>query len=106
MIPETSKIYLKTGPTDMRKSIDGLAIMVVDLLKQDPQSGHLFLFRNRSGNNKRVATSVKMLGHPSLQHPLANATTNRPRPSPSLALRPLRGLRTSSQMTLRRLKIF
>lgn len=54
MIPETSKIYLKTGPTDMRKSIDGLAIMVVDLLKQDPQSGHLFLFRNRSGNKLKA----------------------------------------------------
>ncbi len=54
MIPETSKIYLKTEPTDMRKSIDELVIMVVDLLKQDPQSGHLFLFRNRSGNKLKA----------------------------------------------------
>ena len=31
----------------MRKSFDGLNGLVIDALKQDPQSGHLFCFFNR-----------------------------------------------------------
>ena len=43
-----TKIYLCTDPVDMRKGFDGLHGLVRDHLKQDPQSGHLFLFTNRS----------------------------------------------------------
>ncbi|MGE0207476.1 MAG: IS66 family insertion sequence element accessory protein TnpB [Candidatus Babeliales bacterium] len=50
LIPNDAKIYLYLPPTDMRKSIDTLSIMIVDLLKMNPASGHLFLFRNRSCN--------------------------------------------------------
>ena len=31
----------------MRKSFDGLAAAVIDVVDHDPQSGHLFLFFNR-----------------------------------------------------------
>lgn len=31
----------------MRKSIDGLSVLVVDVLEQDPLSSHLFVFCNR-----------------------------------------------------------
>lgn len=31
----------------MRKSFDGLAAAVIDLVDHDPQSGHLFLFFNK-----------------------------------------------------------
>jgi len=34
----------------MRKSFDGLAGMVVNIIEQNPISGHLFVFRNRRGN--------------------------------------------------------
>jgi transposase len=54
LIPEDVKIYLYTQPTDMRKSIDTLCIMVSEILKMDPISGHLFLFRNRSGNKLKA----------------------------------------------------
>jgi transposase len=37
------------GPTDMRKGIDGLSVLVQELLKLDPFSGHLFAFRGRRG---------------------------------------------------------
>ena len=49
LIPEDIKIYLYTQPTDMRKSIDTLCILVSETLKLNPIDGHLFLFRNRYG---------------------------------------------------------
>jgi transposase len=39
--------YIATGVTDMRKSINGLSILVADQLELDPLSGHLFAFCNR-----------------------------------------------------------
>ncbi len=41
------KVYIATGITDMRKSINGLSILVADQLDLDPLSGHLFAFCNR-----------------------------------------------------------
>jgi len=41
------KVYLGLGPTDMRKSIDGLSILVSRHLQEDPFSGHLYVFCNR-----------------------------------------------------------
>ncbi len=41
------KIYLKVGITDLRKSVNGLSIIVSDVIGQDPFSGHLFVFCNR-----------------------------------------------------------
>ena len=43
-----TKIYLGVEAVDMRKSFDGLFGLVRDHLGQDPLSGHLFLFSNRS----------------------------------------------------------
>lgn len=54
LIPEDIKIYLYTPPTDMRKSIDTLCIMVSETLKMNPIEGHLFLFRNRHGNKLKA----------------------------------------------------
>ena len=41
-------IHFCLSPVDMRKSIDVLCSLVMDLLEQSPQSGHLFVFYNRS----------------------------------------------------------
>lgn len=41
------KVYLAVGNTDMRKSIDGLSILVSQQLTLDPLSGQLFVFSNR-----------------------------------------------------------
>ena len=41
------KVYIDTGITDMRKSINGLSILVADHLELNPLSGHLFAFCNR-----------------------------------------------------------
>jgi transposase len=52
MITQSSgvKVHLAIGYTDMRKGMDGLAMLVQDVLKQDPFSGHLFAFRGRKAN--------------------------------------------------------
>ena len=51
---EDKKIYLYLPPTDMRKSIDTLCILVSDVLAMCPTDGHLFLFRNRQNNKLKV----------------------------------------------------
>ena len=38
------RVYLALGATDMRKSIDGLSILVSQQLQLDPFAGHLFGF--------------------------------------------------------------
>jgi transposase len=48
------RIYLATGATDLRRSIDGLSAMVREQLALDPLSGHLFLFRNRRGDRLKI----------------------------------------------------
>ncbi len=42
-----ARVYIATGVTDMRKSINGLSILIADQLELDPLSGHLFAFCNR-----------------------------------------------------------
>lgn len=54
LIPKDIKIHLYCGITDMRKSINTLAIMVQDVLQMEPTSGHLFLFRSRGGNKLKA----------------------------------------------------
>lgn len=48
------RIYLATGTTDLRRSIDGLAAVVRERFTLDPLSGHLFLFRNRRGDRLKI----------------------------------------------------
>ncbi len=44
------KVHIALGVTDMRKGLDGLAMVVQEVLEQDPFSGHLFAFRGRTAN--------------------------------------------------------
>lgn len=46
-LPHTTKIFLYRFPTDMRKSFCGLEILVREVLKENPLSGHLFVFFNK-----------------------------------------------------------
>jgi len=48
--PSAVRIYLCKAPTDMRRSFDGLALLVQGVIQQDPLSGHVFVFRNKRGN--------------------------------------------------------
>jgi transposase len=48
------RIYLAAGATDLRRSIDGLSMLVREHFGLDPLSGHLFVFRNRRGDRLKI----------------------------------------------------
>ncbi|WP_437586811.1 IS66 family insertion sequence element accessory protein TnpB [Sorangium sp. So ce1000] len=50
MIPGRVSIYVATEPLDLRRSFDGLAAVVREVLRQDSPSGALFLFFNRAAD--------------------------------------------------------
>lgn len=54
-ITPNNKILLALKPVDFRKGIDGLAALCRRILKQDPFSGSMFVFKNKRG------TSIKIL---------------------------------------------
>lgn len=53
-IASSTRIFVATSPTDMRKGFDGLQGLVAGTLGQDPLSGHLFLFVNRRRDKLKV----------------------------------------------------
>jgi transposase len=53
-LPFSTKVYLALGRTDMRKSINGLSILVEDSLDMDPFCGHLFAFCNQRRNMIKI----------------------------------------------------
>lgn len=53
-ISRTTRVFLATAPTDMRKGFDGLFALVENVIQEDPFSGHLFVFRNRRRDRLKV----------------------------------------------------
>jgi transposase len=49
------RILLAVEPADFRKGIDGLSALCRQVLKSDPLSGYVFIFRNR------LKTAIKIL---------------------------------------------
>jgi len=49
-----NRVYLACGHTDMRKSIDGLAVLVKEGFSLDPFSPCLFAFCNRSRDKLKI----------------------------------------------------
>lgn len=54
MIRENVRVWLATAPLDMRRGFDRLAEQVRTILLQDPMSGHLFVFANRSKERLKI----------------------------------------------------
>jgi len=52
MIPVATgvRIWIATGHTDMRKGMQGLALLVQEGLGRDPFAGDVFVFRGRAGS--------------------------------------------------------
>ena len=53
-LPSSVKIYLSSQPTDMRKGFDGLMGIVRKTLRQDPLSGHLFVFVSKRADRLKI----------------------------------------------------
>jgi transposase len=54
MIPTQMAIYLATERLDLRRSFDGLAGVVRDVLREDPLSGALFVFFNKTADRVKI----------------------------------------------------
>ena len=48
-LPSGVRVWLACGYTDMRKGMDGLAMLAQQVLEESPFSGALFAFRGRRG---------------------------------------------------------
>jgi len=53
-LPPSVRVYVAVEPVDMRKGVDALANLVRNALRQEPMSGHLFVFRGRRGHMLRI----------------------------------------------------
>lgn len=53
-LPPSVRIFVATAPCDMRKQIDGIALLVEQTLQHEPRSGHLFVVFNRRGDHARI----------------------------------------------------
>lgn len=53
-VPSGVRVWLASGPTDMRKGFPGLSLLVQETLKKDPHGGHLFVFRGRRGDLLKI----------------------------------------------------
>jgi transposase len=45
-----TQVWLACRPTDLRKGFNSLAAQVAEVLRVDPYSGHLFVFRGKRGD--------------------------------------------------------
>jgi|SRR6056297_122966 len=48
------QVYLALGPTDLRKAIDGLSLIVQEKFKLDPFSKNLYVFCNRKRDKIKI----------------------------------------------------
>jgi transposase len=53
-LPPSVRIFVCLAPADMRRSLDGLAAMTREILREDPLSGHLFVFFNRRRDRTKI----------------------------------------------------
>lgn len=51
---DIERVYLHRGPVDMRKQMDGLAVLAKDVIQQDPMSGTMFVFTNARRNKLKI----------------------------------------------------
>ncbi len=53
-LPATLRVFVAVPPADLRKGYDGLARLAHDALRQDPLSGHFFVFANRRRDRVKI----------------------------------------------------
>jgi transposase len=53
-MPATVRVFVAVPPADLRKGYDGLSQLARDAVKEDPLSGHLFVFANRKRDRIKI----------------------------------------------------
>lgn len=53
-LSSATRVFVSLDPVDCRKSFSGLQGLVQDQLRQDPFSGHVFVFTNRTRNRLKL----------------------------------------------------
>jgi transposase len=53
-MPLGTKIWIAFGAVDMRKGVDGLAMLAQEVVKQNPYSGHMFAFRGKRADRIKI----------------------------------------------------
>jgi transposase len=53
-LPASVRIYVAAEAVDLRRGFDGLAAATRSLIRQDPLTGHLFVFLNRRKNRIKL----------------------------------------------------
>ncbi|MEJ7730451.1 MAG: IS66 family insertion sequence element accessory protein TnpB [Polyangiaceae bacterium] len=53
-LPPSVRLFVATQPVDGRKGADSLMVLVRDVLRRDPLSGHLFVFFSRRCDRVRI----------------------------------------------------
>ena len=53
-LPPSVRVFVCLAPADMRRSLDGLAALTREILREDPLSGHLFVFFNRRRDRTKI----------------------------------------------------
>lgn len=53
-LPPSVRVFVCLAPADMRRSLDGLATMTREIIREDPLSGHLFVFFNRRRDRTKI----------------------------------------------------
>jgi transposase len=53
-LPPAVRIFVAIAPTRMHLSFDRLAALARDVMREDPLSGHLFVFHNRIGDRVKI----------------------------------------------------
>ena len=54
ILPASVKVFLCTQPTDMRCGFHKLSMVAEHIMGQDPLTGHLFVFFNKSGDKCKI----------------------------------------------------
>jgi transposase len=57
------RVYLACGTTDMRRGFDSLAAQVQTVLRLDPFSGALFVFRGKRGDHTSFCIPIAVCCH-------------------------------------------
>ena len=55
-LPASVRIYVAAEPVDLRRGFDGLAAATRTLIRENPLSGHVFVFLNRRGHRIKLLT--------------------------------------------------